>query len=146
MENMDDPFVQFHDDSFNSKELKTSINAMILEDVPGSATTITESECKLIVYYCFFLLRNKFISTKLFMTHHNMLVATNWWWKYWKHADIIPQPTPAKTDRKRRRSGAEQETRGAFVLYKSQGWTHLGLAVHALIFRTFLFLLCQDRS
>ena len=119
MENMDDPFVQFNDDSFNSKELKTSINAMILEDVPGSATTITESECKLIVYYCFFLLRNKFIETKLFMTHHNMLVATNWWWKFWKHADIIPQATPAKTDRKRRRSGAEQETRGAFVLYKS---------------------------
>ena len=116
---MDEPFVQFNDDCFNSKEFKTAINAMILEDVPGSATTITESECKLIVYYCFFLLRNKFIETKLFMTHHNMLVATNWWWKFWKHADIIPQPTAAKTDRKRRRSGAEQETRGAFVLYKS---------------------------
>ena len=119
MEKMDDPFVQFNDDSFNSKELKTSINAMILEDIPDSATTITESECKLIVYYCFFLLRNKFISTKLLMTHHNMLVATNWWWKYWKHANIIPQQTPAKTDRKRRRPAAELDTRGAIGLYKS---------------------------
>ena len=117
MENMDEPFVQFNDGCFNSKEFKSSINAMILEDVPGSATTITESECKLIVYYCFLLLRNKFIHTKLFMTHHNMLVATNWWWKFWKHADIIPQATPAKTDRKRRRSGVEQETRGALGVY-----------------------------
>ena len=77
MEKMTVPFVQFNDECFNVKEFKTSINSLILEDTPDSATTITESECRLIVYYCFFLLRSKFTSTRLLMTHHNMLVATN---------------------------------------------------------------------